>query len=206
VSQHRSGATTFENVDYLGTSTRQTNASQSTTATRSYDAFGNLVATTGTPIGPFGFAGDKGYQEDPDSGLKLLGHRYYDPSTGRFLTRDPAKDGRNWYVYCDGGPTRRTDPSGLLPPWLEKVGGVLGHPFFRMATCALGLLGGIFLVAKHAHGQHRGGVKDPPQLPVGTYGAGGWNPPIQQPQVPTMGGGRGWRNASGQQWWLDPDK
>jgi RHS repeat-associated protein len=113
VSQHRSGATTFENVDYLGTSTRQTNASQSTTATRSHDAFGNLVATTGTPIGPFGFAGDKGYQEDPDSGLKLLGHRYYDPSTGRFLTRDPAKDGRNWYAYCNSSPLTWTDCDGL---------------------------------------------------------------------------------------------
>ena len=28
--------------------------------------------------GPFGFAGGYGYQEDADSGLKLLGHRYYD--------------------------------------------------------------------------------------------------------------------------------
>jgi hypothetical protein len=29
----------------------------------------------------------------------LLGHRYYDPTLGRFLSRDPIKDGRNWYVY-----------------------------------------------------------------------------------------------------------
>jgi RHS repeat-associated protein len=113
VSQHRSGSTTFENEDYLGTSTRQTNSSQSTTATRSYDAFGNSLASTGTPIGPFGFVGDQGYQEDGDSGLKLLGHRDYDPSTGRFLTRDSASDGRNWYVYCSSDPAKMIDANGL---------------------------------------------------------------------------------------------
>jgi RHS repeat-associated protein len=63
-------------------------------------------------VGAFGFAGKSGYQEDSDSFLKLLGHRYYDPSTGRFLTRDPAKDGRNWYAYCENNPTRFVDPSG----------------------------------------------------------------------------------------------
>ena len=30
-----------------------------------------------------------------DDGDKPLGHRYDEPSTGRFLTRDPIKDGRN---------------------------------------------------------------------------------------------------------------
>jgi RHS repeat-associated protein len=46
------------------------------------------------------------------SGLKLLGHRYYDSSTGRFQTRDPIKDGRNWYVYCDSESVTRVDYSG----------------------------------------------------------------------------------------------
>jgi RHS repeat-associated protein len=72
------------------------------------------LSSTGTSVGPFGFAGGYGYQEDGDSGLKLLGHRYYDPSAGGFLTRDRAQDGRNWYAYCGGGPTREADPSGLM--------------------------------------------------------------------------------------------
>ncbi len=70
-----------------------------------------MTSSTGTWSGPFGYAGGFGYQEDA-SGLKLLGHRYYDSSTGRFLTGDPAKDGRNWYSYCDGNPMTRTDASG----------------------------------------------------------------------------------------------
>ncbi|RYG23828.1 hypothetical protein EON82_12800 [bacterium] len=127
VSQRRSGATTFDLSDRLGTASRQTNASTTTTATRSYDAFGMLLASTGTPQGPFGFAGGHGYQEDADSGLKLLGHRYYDSSTGRFLTRDPARDGRNWYGYCDNNPLGSVDPSGYkneeepkLPPFVVR--------------------------------------------------------------------------------------
>ena len=42
-----------------------------------------------------------------------MGHRYYDSDTGRFLTRDPIKDGRNWYSYCDNNPIQRVDPKGL---------------------------------------------------------------------------------------------
>ncbi len=94
----------------------QTSVSQSVTAARVYDAFGNVVTSTGAWAGPFGYAGGFGYQQDA-SGLKLLGHRYYDPSTGRFLTRDPIKDGRNWYAYGAGeaAPTTITDPNGLEP-------------------------------------------------------------------------------------------
>ena len=107
---------------------RQADAAKATTATRAYDAFGMLVGSTGTPQGPFGFAGDSGYQEDADSGLKLLGHRYYDPSTGRFLTRNPAQDGRNWYAYTDNDPTSYTDPDGLAPLVLSEYLLILQGP------------------------------------------------------------------------------
>jgi len=53
------------------------------------------------------------YQTDGDTGLLLLGHRYYDASVGRFLTADPAKAGGNWYAYCDNNPLKGTDPEGL---------------------------------------------------------------------------------------------
>jgi RHS repeat-associated protein len=114
VSQRRSGVTIYDLSDRLGTASTQTNASSTTTATRTYDAFGILTANSGTPAGPFGFAGTDGYQEDADSGLKLLGHRYYDASTGRFLTRDPSKSGRSWYAYCANNPLKSLDPLGLF--------------------------------------------------------------------------------------------
>jgi hypothetical protein len=110
VNRRASSATTFDNLNYLGTSDLQTNAGQTLTATRPYDALGNLIASTGTPVGPLGFVGAQGYQEDGDRGLKLLGHRY---STGRFLTRDLAKDGRDGALHCGSGPVTSIDPSWL---------------------------------------------------------------------------------------------
>ena len=83
------------------------------TDTRQYDAFGLLTGSSGSTPTPFGFAGGWGYQQD-STGLQLLGHRYYDPSTGRFLTRDPIKDGRNWYGYCENNPLKFVDPAGLV--------------------------------------------------------------------------------------------
>ncbi|MBX3096309.1 MAG: RHS repeat-associated core domain-containing protein [Fimbriimonadaceae bacterium] len=91
----------------------QTNTSGSVSASRVYDAFGAELSSTGTWQGRFGYARGFGYQEE-DGGFKLLGHRYYDPSTGRFLTRDPIKDGRNWNAYCGNTPIGRIDPSGLV--------------------------------------------------------------------------------------------
>jgi RHS repeat-associated protein len=90
----RTGTTSyFYHQDCMGSAVRQTNSTQGSLTSRQYDAFGNVAYEGGTWVGPFGFVGGEDYQEDSDSGLQLLGHRYYDPSTSRFLTRDPIKDG-----------------------------------------------------------------------------------------------------------------
>ena len=101
----------------------QTDDGGDVSAMRQYDAFGNPVAAWGGWQGPFGYGGPYGYQTDPDHGLMLLGHRYYEADTGRFLTRDPIKDGRNWYGYCGSGPVRSADINGL-----EQVLIVVGPP------------------------------------------------------------------------------
>ncbi len=90
-----------------------------------FDEFGNLVSSTGSPQGPLGFNGQYGYQTDQDSGFQLLGHRYYDPSTGRFLTRDPAKDGQNWYDYCHNSPLQCIDDSGFSTNLLGLIWGLI---------------------------------------------------------------------------------
>jgi RHS repeat-associated protein len=71
---------------------------------------------------PFGFAGQASYQTDNDTGLKLLGHRYYDSSTGRFISRDPIQDGDNWYAYCANDPINGLDANGQS--WISTGIGV----------------------------------------------------------------------------------
>jgi RHS repeat-associated protein len=112
ISEHRGGVSKFLHQDYLGSTKQITGSNQTVTDTRQYDAFGLQTGATGSSPTPFGFAGGWGYQQD-STGLQLLGHRYYDPSTGRFLTRDPIKDGRNWYGYCGNNPVVNIDPSGF---------------------------------------------------------------------------------------------
>ena len=49
--------------------------------------------------------------------------KYYDSSTGRFITEDPAQDGLNWYSYCAGDPVNAVDPWGLTH--IQTEGGVM---------------------------------------------------------------------------------
>jgi RHS repeat-associated protein len=112
ISERRGAATTFLHSG-IKNADAQTSAAGSVSGTRVYDAFGAELSSTGSWQGAFGYAGGFGYQEDAN-GFKLLGHRYYDPSTGRFLTRDPAKDGRNWYAYCENDPINWSDERGLF--------------------------------------------------------------------------------------------
>ncbi len=77
---------------------------------KTYTAFGNTIE--GTLSTPFQY---NGQYYDSYSGLYYLRNRYYDPSTGRFLTEDPAKDGLNWYIYCMNDPVNFVDPWGLMP-------------------------------------------------------------------------------------------
>ena len=52
-----------------------------------------------------------GYRNDGDTGLMLVGCRYYDAQTGSFISRDTFLDQKP-YEYCDGDPVNGVDPSG----------------------------------------------------------------------------------------------
>ena len=79
-----------------------------------YDAYGlqSSIDTSGDPYN--GFGAQWGYYKDTETGLSLLGLRYYDPGTGRFLTRDPIgyAGGENLYRYCHNNPLSGIDPTG----------------------------------------------------------------------------------------------
>src|SRR5947209_7907497 len=64
---------------------------------------------------PLGWQGQSGAYFDTSSGLIKLGLRYYSPSLGRFISRDPIgfAGGLNLYGYCNGDPVNGCDASGL---------------------------------------------------------------------------------------------
>jgi RHS repeat-associated protein len=90
-------------------------ASGSVVATYDYDPFGNLLASSGPAAGinPFRFS-TKYF--DAESGLYYFGYRYYSPSQGRFLSRDPSGEfngGANLYAFVGNDPVDKVDALGL---------------------------------------------------------------------------------------------
>jgi RHS repeat-associated protein len=78
-----------------------------------YDEFGNVLHDTHPGFQPFGFQGGL---YDRDTGLVRFGARDYDPTIGRWLTKDPLgfEAGINFYVFCGNDPVNFVDPYGLF--------------------------------------------------------------------------------------------
>ena len=145
ISQSRSGVDSFFLFDAPGSTRQLASLAGSVTDSYLYDAFGNIVLTSGATTNCFRFVGELGYYFDADPVSYLLRARPYDASRGRLLSRDPLASpttsrlldwlphptsGRlrvaivNVYAYVNSRPTYLTDPSGLedRPPpndWFE---------------------------------------------------------------------------------------
>lgn len=82
-----------------------------------YDPFGNVRSENGTSDTNYRFSRE---QSDPESGMYFLRARYYDPQTGRFITKDPLKgdladtQSQNPYTYSYNNPLNLSDPSGKV--------------------------------------------------------------------------------------------
>jgi trimeric autotransporter adhesin len=115
------GVVTYLVADSLGSVRGIINSTGALTATTSYDSWGNPETTGGlTAYSPFGYAGA---YTDPD-GLLYLVDRYYDSSTGQFLSVDPLLTAtRQPYLYGNGNPVRNTDPHGTSACGWTSYGG-----------------------------------------------------------------------------------
>jgi RHS repeat-associated protein len=102
----------YFHFDSQGSTRQLTDTNQGTTDTYAFDSFGSIVASSGTTTTPHKYIGNQVYHTDKDSGLQLLGLRYYDPSIGRFITADPVGAESNLYNYARSNPVNRIDPGG----------------------------------------------------------------------------------------------
>jgi RHS repeat-associated protein len=111
----------------LGSIRALSDGSGAVVRTADYDAYGQVVSTSGSTSTPFGYAGE---YTDAESGFLYLRARYYDPATQQFLTVDPLLAATaQAYTYAGGSPLNFTDPAGLkhIDP-LDGGGGGLIFP------------------------------------------------------------------------------
>jgi RHS repeat-associated protein len=111
----------YENVYYVydghGSVRALTDATGAVTDTYDYDAFGNLIHSTGSTVNNYLFAGE---QFDPNLNLYYNRARYLNTSTGRFWSMDTyegdpgAPESLHKYLYAATDPIDHIDPSGNL--------------------------------------------------------------------------------------------
>ena len=98
--------------------------------TREYDPFGNTIVREGDLSVPFGFSTK---YEDSETGLYYYGYRYYDPTHGRWINRDPIGEvgGTNLYACCQNDLVNHLDllrlsryyarEGGFVRAWIEDA-------------------------------------------------------------------------------------
>jgi RHS repeat-associated protein len=113
IAHAQSDTVTYVYTDPQGTPLAEADAHGNITATYDYTPYGTAAMGT-PPKGP----GYTGHVNDPETNLVYMQARYYDPTSGRFLSIDPKDPtagntfqfGR--YTYANNNPIVNIDPDG----------------------------------------------------------------------------------------------
>jgi RHS repeat-associated protein len=113
IEQDRGGVRRFYSTDGQLSTRQLTDETGAVTDTYTFEAFGVLLASTGSTENSYRYTGQ---QEDVEVGGYYLRARYYRAGSGRFLSEDFVdRDGLSYhkYLYGRGNPANGRDPSGL---------------------------------------------------------------------------------------------
>ena len=141
VSQERDGRTSFYLYDGHGSVVGLTNESGVVTDTYCYDAFGNLISSTGSTENYYRYCGE---QFDESTGLYYLRARYMDTSAGRFISQDSYAGSisdpisLHKYLYANANPVMYSDPSGCF---IEKI--VISIEFVKANAIEMAIFTGL---------------------------------------------------------------
>jgi RHS repeat-associated protein len=113
----KAGTVSFYTYDGPGRSvTALIDQSQNIVNTYEYSAFGNVNSSTQTVVNTLQYVGE---QYEPEANLIYLRNRYYDPNSGRFISKDilggalQNPQTTNPYPYCANNPVNFVDSLGL---------------------------------------------------------------------------------------------
>jgi RHS repeat-associated protein len=127
ISQKTSADQEYFLTDGQG-NTRLTLNSQGNIVSRySYDAFGNMIEAVGNTSDYL----YSGHSSESSIGLYYMRARFYDPTLGRFLSRDPypaslqGQNEYNRYAYVASNPINYSDPSGMSI--MAEIGKIYDH-------------------------------------------------------------------------------
>ncbi len=134
-SSVKAGEVIYPAYDGNGNITRLFDGSGDAVASYAYDGFGNFINHDASDIDSSGYAYEQPFGfstklRDSETGLYYYGYRYYDPLTGKWLSRDPLGETSscNLYSMVSSDPLNTVDVLGLFdlegdwttgPYWLE---------------------------------------------------------------------------------------
>jgi RHS repeat-associated protein len=119
IADHPTGKTYLPAYDGNGNVAALFDAADGTVAAAyEYSPYGEFFRCEGTYARENSFRFSTKFTDD-ETGLVYYGRRYYSPSQGRFLGRDPKmeKGGLNLYGFCLNNPINLWDYLGMEAPW-----------------------------------------------------------------------------------------
>jgi RHS repeat-associated protein len=117
--------------DALGSTMKLVDSAGTAVNTYEYDVYGSFRSGSVPQPNEYRFAG-----EETQAGIQYLRARYYDTSTGRFLSKDPAApdyrapQSLNRFPYVRNNPINFTDPTGLTHMGFYQNVGICIETFF----------------------------------------------------------------------------
>ena len=119
------GTIRYLHQDALGSTVMETGSNGEVVREYDYDVYGGMLGLAGGAGSGLDQYNSKGtrylytdQEFDSESNLYYYNARYYNPSTGRFLSRDPILGqpgnvlSNNPYIYVQNNPLKFTDPTG----------------------------------------------------------------------------------------------
>ncbi|MDI1289465.1 MAG: hypothetical protein PSX37_05885, partial [bacterium] len=115
ITSFKRGSSVYQvHADALGSVRKVTDTTGANVANYDFDAWGSLIDSSGTLASAVTrrFVGAFGCRFDSDAEILYMRLRWYDPTLGRFISRDPASFLGQSYLYARNSPQAFIDPLG----------------------------------------------------------------------------------------------